>query len=304
MTMKRPMLMVFLLVSLLLVACEPRERTELSIREEVFLGTKGLEMIFTPGYPQTRIYDNQQVNVLVELRNKGISPIVGTLTLEGYDPQIVSFPSAVTRRRFGELKERTPYDPEGGFDIAEFSSSRITLPEGVDSYKPRFVVTACYPYKTIASEIVCVDPNPFSIGQEKACIVQSVSAGGGQGSPVTVDYIAVDSTQSKAYFRIKLGNKGGGKIISYDAVLSQKCPSDLTFEDLNKIRYRVLLGSYPATCSPDREVRFFNEQATISCTVDIPPGTGNAYRTSLTVEMDYGYKQSLSREVEILRAPR
>jgi len=302
--MKKHILAGFILLLVLIVACEPTNRNELNIREEVYKGTKGLEMIFTPGYPQTRIYDNQQVNVLVELRNKGISPIVGTLTLEGYDPQIVSFPSSVTRRRFGELKERNPYDPEGGFEIAEFSSSRIILPEGVDSYRPRFVVTACYPYKTIASEIICVDPNPFSIAQEKACQVQSVAASGGQGSPVTVDYVAVDSTQSKAYFRIKLGNKGGGKIVSYDAVQSQKCPSDLGFEDIDIVRYRVLLGNYPASCSPEREVRFFNNIATISCTVNVPPGTGNAYRTSLTVEMDYGYKQSLSREVEILRAPR
>ncbi|MEM3126798.1 MAG: hypothetical protein QW331_01885 [Candidatus Woesearchaeota archaeon] len=297
---------VFLLSFLVVVGCQPTsQKDDLTIRENVYVGTKGLEMTFVPGYPQSRLYDTQQLNVLVELRNKGIEDLTGTLTLEGFDPNIIRFDeNTIRKRQFGTLRKKTSYDPEGGFQLAEFSSKEIRLPEGVDSYRPRIIVTSCYPYKTIAGVEICVDPNPFAIGQEKVCRPGAYSANEGQGSPLSVNSVVVDSTQSKVLLRIKIGNKGGGRTINRDSL--GKCPSELQFSDLDVVNYRVTIGGSqePLRCTPERTVRLFNEQTTISCEGTIPPGTGNAYKTTITVTMDYGYKQSLSRDIEIIRAPR
>ena len=297
------LLLAFL--SLSLVSCTGGtggESTDQQFRTNVYTGTQGLVMRIVPGSIPTRVFEEQNLNVLIELQNKGVYPLSGTIHISGYDPNIINF--FEPDKSFGVLDERSPFvNIEGGIDTTEFTSGPITLPPGVDSINQKFVVNACYRYRTLASATVCVDPNPFSLVQTKSCKPGTVTMSGGQGAPVSVTSVIPEFSTNKVFFKINVRNSGIGTVIKSSSTTGGKCPFKLDFNDINQFDYRVELGGVQGKCSPERPVRLINNQVSIFCTFDIPKGNIDAYQTALTTTIDYGYKESLSTNVQILKAP-
>jgi len=123
--------------------------------------------------------------------------------------------------------------------------------------------------------------------------------GSGQGGPVSVSAVRVNTIGDKAHFKIEVNNAGKGKVIRI-----HECPFDLEYDDLNKAKYYVTLsGKRPEKCSPSNEVRLINGKATIFCTFVIPSENKFAYQTPLEIKLDYGYMESISKKVEIIKVP-
>jgi hypothetical protein len=89
--------------------------------------------------------------------------------------------------------------PGGNFEVLYFPSFVYDLPEGVENYNPTFLVKACYDYVTIASPVMCIDPQPHS-NAEKVCTPHTVHLSGGQGAPVAVTKVEQISSPSKIVF--------------------------------------------------------------------------------------------------------
>ncbi|MBW2977254.1 hypothetical protein KY331_00255 [Candidatus Woesearchaeota archaeon] len=311
--MRKKTLIILLLISMLfLTSCKVRRPGEPEERqpEEIYKGTKGVDISFVKGLPPSKIYDTSTLTLIAELRNQGTADVTGKcfLHLSGFDDKIVQIMQK--SKACGLLEGKSVLNPEGGFDTQEFTTDRIWMPEGTDSYKPKFVITACYDYETTANPLVCIDPNLYSIQPvEQACQVKDVMTAGGQGAPVGVTRVDVDMMKNKVLFKIHITNQGKGQVLrtglSKTGYGPNSCPFNLDYDDLNIVDYDVSMrGASLIKCSPElagSRVRLVDNKATVFCTFAI---SGEyAFTTPLNIRLNYAYMDSISKDVEILRTP-
>ncbi|MFC1723479.1 hypothetical protein ACFL0V_05050 [Nanoarchaeota archaeon] len=262
-------------------------------------GTDGIVMTWAPDQPPAKVYTGAPTSLLVEIKNKGTTNVASAMFyLSGVDQTlmpIVPNPVALTM----PLEGKTQYNPEGGYTTIQMEAQSIALPPEMPNYKPNLLLTACYPYKTFATPLVCVDPNPTDTVSDKACRVEKVIGTGSQGAPVAIASVETQATPRGMFFRLHLQNSGSGGVV-YDINSLGGCPGSLTYNDLHKIRYTVSLGSAEQVqCQPiNGEVRLVNNKATIFCQSP-RSAQGLAYQTPLKVELIYGYKSSISKQIEV-----
>ena len=268
----------------------------------VATGTQGIELKFVANQPPAKVYTSSGLNFLVEVRNKGTYTVPRIeLYLTGYDQRMIPGLRSIYSPSITQLEGKSQYRPQGGYTTADFSVSSISLPRTTPSYQPNFLLTACYPYKTIGTPVVCIDPNPADTISDKACDIKQtkVISTGSQGAPVAVTQIESTATPKEMIFRIHLKN-ADAKGLPFDYSALSKCPGTLSYNDLNKLKYKVTLGaSQIGQCSPSNgEVRMVNNQGIIFCKFAHTTGS-TAYETTLNVELQYGYKNSIAKKIEI-----
>ncbi len=266
-------------------------------------GTQGIVMNFLPDQPPNKVYTESPLTFLFEVRNRGTYTVPNAaFYLTGFDPNIIMGlpPSYILTE---PLEGKSQFNPEGGYTTLEFSTPSVSLPPSMPNYRPTFMLTACYPYKTVATPLICVDPNPLDTTTDKACRVQKVYSTGSQGAPVAVQSIESEARPNGMYFRIHIANTAGGTEQAsgtvFDLGSMNKCPGGLSYTDLNKLDYRVSISQQPLECEPrDGRIRLVNDKAVIFCKhlnlQNIP-----AYQTPIEVELNYGYKSSISKMVDI-----
>ncbi|MBW2972080.1 hypothetical protein KY359_03515 [Candidatus Woesearchaeota archaeon] len=265
-------------------------------------GTEGIVMNFIPEQPPSKVYTQSSLTFLVEIRNRGTYTVPSAaFYLTGFDPNIiVGLPPAYILAQ--PLEGKNQFNPEGGYTTAEFSTSTVNLPTSMPNYKPTFMLTACYPYHTVATPLICVDPNPLDTTTDKACRVQKVYATGSQGAPVSVQSIESEARPTGMFFRIHIANLAGGTEQAsgtvFDQTAMQTCPGGLQYSSLNNIDYMVSIAGQPLDCEPQGRIRLVNNVATIFCKYLNMPQIP-AYQTPIEVVLMYGYKSSIAKIVEI-----
>ncbi|MBW2996104.1 hypothetical protein KY332_02255 [Candidatus Woesearchaeota archaeon] len=302
---------LIILILSLSIGCKrgPEEADE--VPEEIYKGTKGLEMEFAKNLPPNKLFDTSQLTILLDLKNKGISDLSGIkcrLYISGIDKSIVQGLDD-DKLCASSLEPKSILNPEGGYSTQQFSTDRIDLPSHLDSLKQTILVTACYEYTTIASPVVCIDPHLYEIGPiERACIVKNVPMAGGQGGPVAVTDVDVEMAgRDRVAFNIKVSNVGAGTALHSGANVFADCPNRIDPKDYNVIAYDVEMSTgQKVKCSPeiegDQRVRLVNDRGIIYCTFKI---TGDsAYTTPLKITLDYNYMDSISKDIEIIKTPR
>lgn len=312
----RDYVFIIVLSLFLLTACQPKAgagntpQGVAAALKAVQTGTAGVEVHTLPNYPPSTIYDQNGLTAIVEVKNRGnydLEPQNCFIQVTGFDPNIILGGLEQPRscaESTGTLEGKNVYNTEGGVNQIEFKSQSIALPPGVFEYNPKLNFVTCYNYHTIASPSVCVDPLLFQITPEqKTCIPRSVGMGGGQGGPIGVSSVGVDMIGSKAIFEINVMNYGSGKVLSSLAVPQNCGDASLSYQDFDKVMYNVqMTGGSLIDCKPrDGIVRLTNNQGKIICSFNIP-GT-SAYETPLLIDLDYGYIQSFSQPVRIIKTP-
>ncbi len=317
--MKKGMVVSLLLVLLVVVGCQPgtlpgrRKEPTTGYRT----GSQGLMMNFLPNFPRPRMFADENLEVLIELRNRGSHPVGyggDKIYLSGFDPTIIQGLSSLGTQIPSGFEGVTQFNPEGGYDTIQTNGIiNLAKMQNIDHYPVTLLATACYGYKTLASENVCIDPDPFSTSSErKVCIPAPVSFGT-QGAPVAVGSVDVEATRGSTTFKISINNVGGGTVFNYGIDNLMKCnpyhASGLGYNDVDKImltKVEVSGKVITTSCKPydqaDSSIRIINGQATIFCRVD-GLGAGPAYTTPLTVELDYGYRNTISTRVDIIKTP-
>jgi hypothetical protein len=208
------------------------------------------------------------------------------------------------------LEGRNSYTPAGGMDIVEFPATIMTLPPSLEEFRQRVMVTACYDYATHASEMVCIDPEPYS-NVKKACKPTTVSLGGGQGGPVSITTIEQRPGRGKTTFVINVRHSKKGTYDElYDYFSLYKCDAGsgeivkTTDKNIVYIGY-VYLSTYDITmtCIPDQVIRLDSSgNGQITCTVEFPPNmASSAYEAPLEVELWYGYSKTIFKDILIRR---
>ena len=299
---------LFLVLVLALAGCTQVEKQvdrRSSSGEDFRKGTEGLVLSYLPDAPPQKIFGEGEVRLAVQLKNKGASQIdLGNVWISGYDSSIIT--GMQRADGISKLAGKGLYDPEGEFEVKEFQGN-INLGQGINTYKPTFIATACYDYETIASPLVCIDSDPFSLkAKAKTCKPGAVKISGGQGAPIAITGVDVSATSRKTSFAIHIQNLGKGMLYAkgsqncdpYSGGLSQ---SELDWVTIDEVT--VAGENIKASCSPAADkVKLIGGKRTIFCEKNTEPNTP-PFQSPLTIRLSYGYSSSISKPVEIVRAP-
>ncbi len=283
-------------------------------------GTQGIEISFMQNMPPSEIYDNSPIELVVEVRNKGAHPQIqratgwpiivtsegrgiGTLYLDGFDDKIImGMPKQIS---IPTVYGKGPYNPEGEYDIVTFRGNVINLDvQGLQEYDAKFMVTSCYTYETIASQTVCIDPEPYSISQrDKVCIIpDSYSFSGGQGGPVAVTKVEEKVYGDKIYFTITISNSGNGRVVDKNKI-NTACPYSLDYSNLNKVQVSGKVSGYSLVCDQGGNINLLNNKGTIMCYIPRPSTARSAYTTPIQINLNYGYTSSITKNIKIINTP-
>ena len=315
--MRKIILVILILFLFLSFGCTTKTgETDVDYRT----GTQGIVMNFMTDIPPAKMYDDMPIDLVVEIKNKGAYPQptsitgwaiiitpgtkgIGTLYLSGFDDTLImGMPKQMS---IPNLEGKNPYNLEGGYDVVSFRGNIINFDSrNIDSYNANFLVTSCYNYETIASQTVCVDPEPYSTKEKtKVCTIPpSYSLSGGQGAPVAVTKIEEAVLSNKIQFKVYIKNLGDGKIVDKNR-LNIDCPYSLDYTNLNKVYVSGRVSGYSLSCKPNNPINLINGEGSVVCTVPKPAMSKSAYTTPLQVKLEYGYSSSIQRSVEILNTP-
>lgn len=245
------------------------------------------------------------MTIVVELTNIGAypsgdsgEPFDGRLFIGGYDAAYIPLtPTSIQLE--SDLYGKDQYNSDGTFDTETFEATSVSLPEETDTYGPTLQVTACYYYKTYASPVVCIDPDPYSSErEEEVCQVRDQTLSGGQGAPVAVTRVEESVTKENIKFKIFFRNVGNGYVVDSDYINSD-CP-DTDRENLDRVDVSVSMSNAQGSCRPDNPVRLVNGQGFVVCDFPKPAESVAAYTTPLQVELVYGYSNSIEKKVTIV----
>jgi len=309
-------IMFFVVMSILLLSISScvREGPHEKLREEEYRkGTQGLVMNFLRNAPPDTVYAGDDVNIIIELRNKGAYPkdtgFEGHLEIGGFDESALYNGYWENGNIISpNLEGRSQDNPEGGYETKTYRAV-ARVPFDGEIYETNINVYSCYRYETIATPNVCIDPDPYATVQEKkACQIHDVSLAGGQGAPVAVTRVEEQVSKDKVHFKIYIRNEGDGTVIAdsaYSGYYYSKCPFDLEHEDLNKVTADVRLSySSPIECSPRGDmsdpIRLNeNGEGFIRCSFP-KPNTDSAFVTPLWIKLNYAYSSSISKRIRII----
>ena len=307
-SMKKSVVIVFFL--LFLMACASR-KAQTPQPQEFRSGSQGIYMTFVPNLPPPKVFDREPLNVMVQVENRGTAPLgsagLDRVYLSGFDNTIITG-IPIDGVDVPMMEGRGPYMPQGGIDTVNFKGIIQPLTaRHIDKYQPTLLVTACYHYETIASAQVCIDPNPYApTSTVKVCTPSTVGTGS-QGAPVAVTSVEVVPSPEKTRFKISISNVGGGDVFRSGARYLNSCSpyvGGLGFNEIDFIRVADVMisgQSIRESCKPldrDGHIRLTSGQAQLFCEFNAPPGQ-SAFLTPLEILLDYGYRSSISRLIDI-----
>ena len=257
-------------------------------------GTQALTLEFLPASPPRCpkvMYHSEAADIEMVVENHGAASASGKVHLSGFDPQI--FSGLNSDYPFSGLAGRSQSLPDGGRkDLSD--SFTMKLPSGVDIFpNVNLQADVCYSYSTSPSIQVCVDPDP-SDDENDACssgVTSGVS--GGQGGPIAVTNVAVDSSKSRTTFIFTVSNRGGGKPYLGGNCMDIPADSD---ETIRLVSAKISDGrSLDCTPGAGSSLRLDGDRVDFTC--HMSNNGDSAYVTILSLKFDYNYKQTSSIQV-------
>jgi hypothetical protein len=304
-------------------------------------GTKGVTLTFVNNMPGPEVYEGESFILGVEAHNEGAYNID-----EGYLQIQAPYPLQFIEWEYGSdlgigyeatvpvyLFGRSKGDQTGEKTLMTARMRALSLLPGQESQTKPVRVTACYLYKNIFAEEVCIDPREGmpGIDTEGGCKPQTVRSGG-QGGPVGVSKVEVsfDYTGGEAdedmeimrmempadrilpIFTIYLKNFGKGTIVDPQQVGAACGLGEIdTITEHYPVRFTAYYFDLPLVCdfqddpySEDDEPGVIipeEGEARFSCWLreGIPRGQTSFY-VPLVVEFDYGYKITETRDIRVV----
>ncbi len=319
---------IIILIAILLVitGCGSGTGGETSA-DNYFTGSQGIVMNFMQGAPPNTVlvdsetlttgdnrYTSDELSFGIEVKNLGAYPFTKnganyntaqpTIYLSGYESTLVD----IGQDKYAvhtDLEPKNEENPAGGYNVI---TKPITfyLPQASTSYNTNINAIACYEYGTLATDTICLDPDPAH-NENDVCTPSDVSFGGSQGAPVAVTSVEVDSIKNTAHLQVHISNIGGGEVVDKGSL--NDCPFDLDYIEKDYVYIdKVRLGGESdqqaqenaAKCKP-RDVRLQNGRATAFCKIEGLQNQDAAFVTTLQIELQYGYKSQITKSVTVKR---
>ncbi|MFT4325949.1 MAG: hypothetical protein ACMXYK_00425 [Candidatus Woesearchaeota archaeon] len=294
--MKRTLI---ILAVLLLVIAGCTSTTQPSTRS-YRTGNSALEMrVLQQGV--TDVYEGDPFEVLIEFFNRGTTDIAnGEFFVSGFD---LNFMRLSLDPKFINIPGKSQFDPEGrNSQILVIRGTNVRLPANSDRFDQNIKVTACYDYTSFATADICVDPDPNGRRVTRQTCTMTPVSPGPQGHPVVVTRVEPIVSRNDFRLNIEFANQGGG--IVYDRSLTpQQCFMALdAFQDKDRVHVvRVDFGGRALTCTPSGAIRLIDGRGRVSCTcTNCIAEYMDAFRTQVSIELDYGYRNEITKSVRVL----
>lgn len=294
-------LLAFMLLSLSSCTGGLRKPKQEMTSQTFRTGTEGLVMKFIPGGPPSDVYEGDTMDVSIEYTNKGAFDIQGgNIYLSGFDKNYLRF----DRDMIGGItaKGKDEFNPEGNIvNTYAFTVSQVNIPNNADIFPQKIKATACYKYRTYAIGKACIDPDPFGVEhEEKVCGVGPPQITGSQGAPVAVSSVEAQTSRNRVQFKVNVANVGGGTVIDNAAPITD-CHSRLERTQVDKLDIRAKFSDKDMKCEPST-IRVTGGAGFAICHWEGDLGA-EAYETLLNIQLDYGYRNSIAKDVTIHRLP-
>jgi hypothetical protein len=306
-------LIIVLIISLAITGCDgimtPNVPEEIEHR---VTGNKALSIRFWRDSPPSKVYNNDNFEIRIDLENIGTQDIkngiINTLVEEHY----VRLKNSEDKFKAFQLNGKTDYYPgEKSTEIIELNSL-TNLGAGIDAKESTVIINVCYDYETIFGESVCIDTDLNGVIQDKPCIVEDISTSEGQGAPIMITKVAEKVSSSdegvQITFEIDISNQGEGNVISYnsiDKICGEASSSisiekgDLNMVDIEEVEFSNLkMSSGDIVCVPERfDVM---KDKFIRCrTVNPISSSLGTFTTELSVRLKYGYMETTKKDITI-----
>lgn len=332
--------LLLIVLSVLLISCQFSGTSTAGQREiETHVGFDGLTAEFSKDAPPQVVFEESRFPILLKLRNNGAYDIKekkGTITI-GREKDYVTRLDQATSTKVGVFSEgsdsasfdvdgKSILNPYGEEILLQWNAKAGKLDPQSEIKQSVITATLCYPYQTILTATICIDPDTFGLRPgKKACNVKDIGFGSGQGAPVAVTRIEQQmiphgDTSIKPQFLIFLENRGKGtpvNIFNYNDICTK--PFSDTKNLWNTVRIKAFVsGNKQLICCPNAEgrcsesetnpdnmagiIRLKDNKNFVRCVFqnkDAVPKNYDAYTSPLKVELDYGYVQSLSANFNI-----
>jgi len=296
-------------------------------------------MEFFENAPPKEIFENSILPIGLRLYNEGAYDISGGYLsvglendyMEMYDGSLKSIHERVNFRdpehiQF-DLKGKTVEHPEGEEEVITFTVNTKDLnvrdPQS-ETHMSLVSITSCYEYQTKAVETVCIDTDVYGFkgrietsDGKGACEVKPLTLKS-QGAPVAVTKIdgemlpdKDDPSTIKPRFTITVKNLGIGQVVKKESIRAA-CSSDpVGYEEWNHINVKVYISTISEDnkldcdvtnykARDDGEIILKQKEESIRCSYEEGfEETRGVFSSPLYILLEYGYTDTISREVKI-----
>ncbi len=284
------------------------------IEKDLYQGTKGVVLDIVDENIPDELYENEEINYVAKFTNEGPYQVNNAKLLVSVDKGYMHFSneeSVYGEEKFG-LEGKTQYNMFDDFEIKELTIYTGDIDPLSEYHDASILTTFCYDYKGIAITDVCIDTDPYDTkATEDICDAgEVISLSKGQGGPVVIDRIETTMLTENDFirpqFKIHMKNVGQGTVIQVGSV-TEVCSSDgLVGGTYNTIKFdNIELSNFKTgdfECFP-KGISLRKEEDFVTCTLKSGkiPKSDSSYMSPLKIEISYGYTQSESKEVRILR---
>ena len=301
----------------------------------VYVGTQGMSAEFSKTAPPPTVLQDSNFPILIKLKNSGAYGITEkkglmSIGIEKDYAKIISLDGNPSLGEFNlnkipfEIAGKSPSNPKGDEIYISLNAKTGKLDPQSETHTSTITATLCYPYQTMASATVCIDPDPSGIRPgKKVCTAKDMTFGSGQGAPIAVTRIESqmvpgDNNNIYPQFLIYVENRGGGDSVNPSNYRSACTQSDGVKTDVWNLAYINVYtstgnGETQLSCCPNSQnncgkdagdktgkLKFKDKKDFVRCTFrDSIPKNYDAYTSPLKIVIDYGYVQSVAANFDI-----
>ncbi|RJQ17362.1 hypothetical protein C4573_04895 [Candidatus Woesearchaeota archaeon] len=295
---------------LLLTACTSTTKQPSSFNP--YKGPYGLKTEFMKNAPPAKIFQEEDFNVIVKVQNAGAFNISKDEKTEGYlyfiyDSYYFTLNGSEEPTEI-ELPGKHYFNQEGSLETYSYLFHARTIEGQRESPSSKILMNVCYPYTTKLTADVCIDKDPFNLDARKKSCSAKLLTFANQGAPVAITRVeprmTVSDNRVTPSFAITLKNVGGGTMIQKtEQSIQQQCVLKESPTQLwGKLIINASLFNRPLDCNPN-PVNFMNNEGTVNCKLIGDPLelTFISQPDILTIQTDYLYFQTSSKDVQIVR---
>lgn len=310
----------YLLLGLLLLLTACSSGGSYTPDQNYFEGYDSLNVEFIDQAPPREVYEGTEFDLQLLISNEGAFSLIDNYSAElgiSYDSAIIEDitnqqpPGEYIDRNVIHLNGKSYYFPEGEsnyFPVARFAAQPI--PGNFETTDTTINLNFCYPYKTYFSGMVCIDTDPEGTDlRKKICKSEDVSVSGGQGAPLAITAVEVQTIPKGAYiqplFIIHIENMGDGGVSDFlleDHGTGHYGCGPINVSTANYFQIEGYLSGEKLICKPDNPVIRFGE-AIVECQLESNSilSTTNNYLTSLDLELSYLYSTGEEKDIVVKR---
>ena len=239
--MSKKNILLLIVLSVLLISCQFSGTSTTGQREiDTHIGFDGLTAEFSKDAPPQVVFEDSSFPILLKVRNNGAYDIKekkGTITI-GREKDYVTGLVQATSTKVGilsgdsasfDVDGKSILNPYGEEILLQWNAKTGKLDPQSEIKQSVITATLCYPYQTILTTTLCIDPDVFGLRPgKKACNVKDMGFSSGQGAPIAVTKIEQQMIPQgdsiKPQFLIFLENRGRGtpvNILNYHDICAK-----------------------------------------------------------------------------------